>query len=368
MKVLNIVPYSFLPYSSGGQKLIAFFNEYLGKQTELYVAGTSDNNKNEAENYQLLPYLNKGRLRYINPIVLIKIISLIRSKKIETILMEHPYLGWYIPFIRLFTGCKIICHTHNVESERFRSIGKPWWRILRVYEKLILKKCDLVFCITEEDKAFFTKSMKLPTLKCIHVPYGIVEKSIPDDKLNCKQQVCEKHKINPEAKLLFFNGVLDYKPNIEAVEIILSKIIPELDKQSFSYYIIITGKNLQSDICEKIETLNNRILYTGFVEDIFLYTKAADILINPILSGGGVKTKLIEAIASNTTVVSTVTGALGVSRNIAGEKLKIVTDGDWTGFAHAIKMSESDHHKNTPDSFYNEYYWGNIIKRILPVL
>jgi glycosyltransferase involved in cell wall biosynthesis len=368
MKLLNIVPYPFLPYSSGGQKLIALFNEYLGKETELYVAGTRENIIKETYSYQFIPFLNKGITRYLNPFALINLITFIRANKIETILIEHPYLGWYIPFIRLFTSSKIICHTHNVESERFRSIGKPWWRFLRVYERWVLKICDLVFCITDEDKTFFTQSMKIPSNKCITVPYGIIEKSIPDDKIKCKQEVCANHKINPEAKLLFFNGVLDYIPNIEAVDIILSKIIPELDKLSFSYHIIIAGKNLQSDVQEKIETLNNRILYAGFVEDIFLYTKAADILINPILSGGGVKTKLIEAIASNTTVVSTATGASGIKSDIAGEKLQIVADGDWTGFARSVKMLESDDQKNTPESFYNEYYWGNIIKRILPVL
>ncbi len=344
------------------------FNEYLGKQTELYVAGTRDNEKNEARNYQLNSVLNKGRFRYLNPFVLTEIISLIRKKRIETILIEHPYLGWYIPFIRLFTRCKIICHTHNVESERFRSIGKSWWRILRFYERWVLNKCDLVFCITEEDKIFFMQSMNLQEEKCILVPYGITNASYPEDKEECKRQVCEKHGIKPGETLLFFNGVLNYNPNLEAVNIILSEIMPALENLSFSYHIIISGKNLPASYQKTIETAKNRIHYVGFVDDISLYLKAADILINPILSGGGVKTKLIESIASNTTVVSTVTGAIGVNTDIAGEKLKIINDGDWNNFAKEIKRTTENIQHNTPGTFYNEYNWDHIIKRLLPFL
>ncbi|HLO37239.1 MAG TPA: hypothetical protein VK173_01990, partial [Lacibacter sp.] len=63
-KVLNIVPYPYLPYFSGGQKLIAHFNHYLGEQCLLHVAGTADNDAALANTYSFHRLLKKSRFRY----------------------------------------------------------------------------------------------------------------------------------------------------------------------------------------------------------------------------------------------------------------------------------------------------------------
>ena len=66
-KVLNIAPYQYLPYFSGGQKLIAHFNHYLGEQCVLHVAGTPDNDAALAVTCTFHPVLKKSRFRYADP-------------------------------------------------------------------------------------------------------------------------------------------------------------------------------------------------------------------------------------------------------------------------------------------------------------
>jgi hypothetical protein len=68
------------------------------------------------------------------------------------------------------------------------------------------------------------------------------------------------------------------------------------------------------------------------VDKIEPYFMAADVFLNPILSGGGIKTKLVEAIGFGASAVSTVTGAMGCGQQICGNKLTIVKDGDWKNF------------------------------------
>jgi len=41
-----------------------------------------------------------------------------------------------------------------------------------------------------------------------------------------------------------------------------------------------------------------------------------------------------------------------------------VHDSDWPGFANAI-LKHSDETESTPSAFYNYYYWGNVVKRLL---
>ena len=81
---------------------------------------------------------------------------------------------------------------------------------------------------------------------------------------------------------------------------------------------------------------NVNISYAGFVDDIDFYTKAADVLLNPVTSGGGVKTKMIEALGMNTTVVATATGASGVKKELCGKKLVVVPDNNWQLFVEAV--------------------------------
>jgi glycosyltransferase involved in cell wall biosynthesis len=364
-KILTIIPYSYIPYYSGGQKSLAVFNAYLGEKTELHVAGTLDNDTSLINTYQFHPTLGKSKFRYINPILPISIIKLIKRYKIETVIFEHPYLGWLIPIIRAATSTKIICRTHNIESERFRSIGKRWWRILATYERWVLNICDIVTCITDADMRFMTKTFHLNPSKCIVAPYGIDEKESPSDKIQCKKTVCSRHQLNPDIPLLFFNGLMSYKPNLDALDMILYKINPILESKQFKCNILIAGKGLP----EQYQQLKNYnlggIFYVGFVNDIIEYTKAADILLNPVIIGGGIKTKVVEALGYGTSVVSTVSGAIGIDPLITNNKLQIVKDNDWDAFAEKTITCTANSTTSTPESFYKIFYWGNIVDQIL---
>ena len=86
---------------------------------------------------------------------------------------------------------------------------------------------------------------------------------------------------------------------------------------------------------------------------------AADVFINPVLEGGGVKTKVLEALAAHRTVVSTVSGAIGVDTGICGNKLKIVPDNDWLQFSARMQELE-DITAPTPSSFLHYHNSGRI--------
>jgi glycosyltransferase involved in cell wall biosynthesis len=361
-KVLNIVPYPFLPYFSGGQKLIAQFNKHLAEVCELHVAGTANNDRYLATNYIFYPFLKKSRLRFFDITVFFRLRTLVKQKNIDTIIIEHPYLGWLAWLLKKTTNTRFIVHTHNIEYERFRTIGKPWWKILQQYETAVLRSADIVFCISDEDRQWMIERMQIPANKCILVPYGISNNTAPTDKLTCKQQVCATHQIDISKKILLFNGLLNYKPNSDALKVILEEINPRLQKTDFSYHILIAGKRLP-DSLNNLKPWNNQgVTYVGFVDDIDFYIKAADILLNPVNSGGGVKTKMIEAIGLNTNVVATETGAIGIDKTICGNKLVIVQDEDWNEFAIAIHKAAMES-SNTPSTFYQNYYWGYILKK-----
>ena len=363
-KVLLIAPYTYLPFYSGGQKLIARFAEHLGKYTDLTVIGTADNDTALAKNYTVLCWLKKSFLRYVDFSLTKKISLLIEEKKIDTLLCEHPYMAWLAFQIKKKTGVKVIIHTHNIEYQRFRTMGRWWWPLLRIYERWAFKKADHLFFITQEDKEFAISGWHIDPQKTIALPFGIEINSYPTDRESCRLRIAQKHGIDDDETILLFNGLLGYQPNLDALKIILTKINPLLlANASFKYKIIICGKGLPEKMNSLKEYASKNIINAGFVDDIESYFKAAAIFLNPVQSGGGIKTKMVEAIGYGTTVVATETGAAGVDKKLCANKLVIIQDNDWAGFANAV-IANKNNPGTTMAGYYEFYYWGNIIKKI----
>ena len=367
-KVLDIVPYTYLPWFSGGQKSIGQFLEHLGKEVDLTVAGTIVNDWTLAKNYSGIPLLKKSFSRYLDISLLKKISAIIKENNFDAIIWEHPYYWWLAKRIKKKTGIKTIFHTHNIEHQRFQSYGKWWWPILRNYEKNCFKGADILFFISDDDREFAISKWKIDQAKCFTIPFGVEIKEFPKDKADCKKKIAVIHQISEDEKIFLFNGLLGYKPNLDAVMAILQFINPILlSKANFKYKIILCGKDLPDELNELKDYGDKNIIYAGFVDDIEMYFKGADLFLNPVLTGGGIKTKMVEAIAFGTTVISTESGALGIDKNFCGEKLIVQPDNDWTSFANAV-IQHSNDRSVTPSAYYEHYYWGSIVRKAVEVM
>jgi glycosyltransferase involved in cell wall biosynthesis len=367
-KVLAIAPYPYLPFFSGGQKFIAKFFEHLSREVDLTVISVAENDTDLARNYKIIPLLKRSFYRYLDLSLVKKITRMVRQEKYDAIIWEHPYYSWLAARIKKRTGIKTIIHTHNIEYQRFKSLGKWWWYILKNYERKCLQKADAVFFISPADKDFAITNWNLAKEKCFDVPFGIDVQAYPEDKAAAKELVCRKHNIDISEKILLFNGLLSYRPNLDAVKDIIAFTNVVLRGEDFKYKIIICGKGLPDEVTEFLKDFwGKNIIYAGFVDDIVPYFKAADIFLNPIKSGGGIKTKMVEAIAYGSTVIATETGASGILKEVCGEKLVILPDDDWQGFGKAA-IVHSDQIVTTPPDFYQYYYWGFIIRNLVEKL
>jgi glycosyltransferase involved in cell wall biosynthesis len=365
-----LAPYRFLPYHSGGQKLIAMFTEYLGKEKDiqLHVLGSNDNDISLAKNYQLHAILGTSAFqRYANPLLYFKIKNFVKNNNITTLIIEHPYHAWLAWLLKKTTSVKVILHTHNIEHLRFKSIGKWWWQLLRLYEKWFFNFANEIFFISDDDLQLAVSVLNINAAKSVVVPFGVIQNKPPENKQANKEAICKQLNIPNETKLFLFPANFSYKPNKQALDFIIENINPLLLQQNIAYKIVITGKGLPASY-NRLQTYSqNNIVYLDFVDDIDLYFSGVDLLLNPVTSGGGVKTKLVDAISFNTTVASTASGAKGVNTIVCWDKLVIVEDNNWTAFANAV-IGQSTYTANTPASFYQQYFWGNIVDRIINLL
>ena len=367
-KVLAIAPYPYLPYFSGGQKFIAQFFEYLGKEIDLTVISVAENDFTLAKSYKIIPLLKKSFSRYLDRSLISKVVTLTKQEGFDTIICEHPYFAWLTFAVRKQTGVKVILHTHNIEYQRFRSTGRWWWPVLKIYEKRSFEKADALFFISPEEKDFAITKWKIPEEKCIDLPFGVEIKNYPEDKPACRQIIAQKYNISNDEKILLFNGLLNYKPNIDALKTILDNINPLLLASSaFKYKILICGKGLPEEMNALKKYADKNVLFAGFVDSIEPYLQATDIFLNPVQSGGGVKTKMVEAIAYGATVISIESGAAGIVKNVCGGKLVTVPDDKWEDFVKEV-IANAANSIATPNEYYTYYNWENIIKNMMAAL
>lgn len=369
-KILVVAPYSFLPFRSGGQKYIAQFLDALAQQVSVSVVSTpQDPGYTPSQHYRLLPVLPYSFFRYADYTLKATLIDLIERNHYDWIIWEHPYYGWLANIIKEKTGIKTLLHTHNIEYLRFRSLNKIWWPLLMPYERNTFKQADKIGFITEQDKQFAIKEWQIDRSNCLDIPYGITQNNFPEDKAACKNFLLEKHQLSNDQTLLLFNGALDYPPNYAALWHLLKEIMPRLHKENKDRYtLLICGKGLPKKDRDLLDYRHLGVIYAGFVDDISPYFKGADIFLNPVLKGGGIKTKMIESIAYGTPVVAMRTAATGLFAAVAGPMLIDTPDRDWDRFAEAVQKIRNialEQKLQTPPTFYAYYNWSAIIDRLL---
>jgi glycosyltransferase involved in cell wall biosynthesis len=198
------------------------------------------------------------------------------------------------------------------------------------------------------------------------IPYGIETAELPSasEWQLARQYLINTHSLKPETSILFFNGTLNYGPNLDALNHILHDILPRLAQSGLEYDFFVCGKNLPVEMDELKAFKHKQVHYVGFVPDIDIYFKACDVFLNPLIDGGGIKTKLVEALGFGKAAVSTQNGAIGVDVACTGGRLQVVPDNDWEAFAQAVlKAAITQENPDDNIQFYNTFYWGHIAEQ-----
>jgi len=365
--IVSIIPYKVLPAHLGGEKGIALFNKYLGQLIPITGISTKNNDISAAENYTVLNILSNSKWRYANIFLYFTIKKIITQQGASHILIEHPYYGWLAWLLKKTLPITWVVHSHNIEYMRSRSIGRWWWKGLKWYESWVYRNADIIFFISEDDLAHAVTHLKIDQHKSHAITYGVEINTIPPDIEISREVIRRRHGIGPDEKILLFNGALYHHSNYNALSVILEKVNPVLLEKGIQYKILVCGKGLPASYQDLQEYSNQNIIYAGFVDDIDIYFKAAHIFLNPIVSGGGVKTKAIEAMAMNCTVVSTAFGAIGLKRSVCAGKLQVTGDNNWRDFTQKL-IDVLPVTTDTPIAFYEYYYWGNIAAQVAAII
>jgi glycosyltransferase involved in cell wall biosynthesis len=300
--VLIVTHIPFWRHSSGDKARILSLVVYLSQHTRLIVACAGQAESNDLECIAALG-------RNINVVFLGKEKELTRerytdlfaefmaSRHFDTCIFEYAFLSFLIPLIP--AGTRIMLDTHEVVSlgipERNRKgYGGPsdeitWEQELRLYDLY-----DKVLLIQADE---YQKVMEaLGREKVLLVPHP--------------PRFC-KRDLRSQVRIIGYVAS-EYGPNIDSINWYLRNVWPLLSGEDWLL-------SIYGNIGPRLNTNGLRNVHIrGFVPDLNAIYEEADLIINPILYGAGLKIKNVEAMANGLPLITTSHGAAGIGEG-AGE-------------------------------------------------
>jgi glycosyltransferase involved in cell wall biosynthesis len=237
-----------------------------------------------------------------------KIIQIISYDTFDIIQLESIFVAPYIDTIKKYSKAKIVLRTHNIEHliwERItNNCRNPFKKLYLHHLQKTLKKFEFnvfnivegIASISQVDTDFIIKHTKRSIL-ITTIPIGIELKKI-------KNTASER-----EFPGLFHLGSMDWIPNQEGVRWFLNNVWPSLSQEFPNLSLYLAGRNMPDWIKK---TKINNIKVEGEIENAYQYMQSKSILIVPLLSGSGMRVKIIEGMACGDTVISTTIGAEGI--------------------------------------------------------
>jgi glycosyltransferase involved in cell wall biosynthesis len=135
----------------------------------------------------------------------------------------------------------------------------------------------------------------------------------------------------PEPATLLFSGNLSHRPNAEAVLAFARAVLPRLRARRPDLRWLIVGAH--PGPLGRLVADDPGVELPGDVPDLRPFFERATVAISPLLSGGGIKIKVLEAWAMARPVVATPLGASGLAARPGENLLLARTPGD---FAAAV--------------------------------
>lgn len=235
-----------------------------------------------------------------------ELIKHLNEKEYDFIQLESAFTALYINEIRKHTKAPIYIRTHNIEYIIWKRLAEndknPFKKLffkhlskrLQKFESSYYNKADGIAAITEEDK---TRLKEMGITR----PITVVPAGIDLSKYNTS--------VIPEKNTLFSISSLDWMPNIEGLEWFLKNVWTEVVKRDNSIFLHIAGKATPKWL---LESNYKNVVIHGFVENASQFKQTYNLMLVPLLSGGGMRVKIIEGFASKKCIISTTIGAEGI--------------------------------------------------------
>ena len=244
--------------------------------------------------------------RFISEDFRARLTAVLEKEQFDVVQLEMLYMAPYVETIREHSKAMIVLRAHNVEHKIWERIAKEtksplkrWYinhlaKTLKEFELNALETVNGVAAITRKDAAYFRKFCSKPV---IDIPFGVYP-----------EQFTPKYEINGKPKF-YHIGSMNWMPNEEGIRWFIDEVLPKTVEKDPNFVYHLAGRNMP----EWLTTLNDpHVDVVGEVPDAKEFVSNHDVAIVPLLSGSGIRIKIIESMALGKTVITTRVGAEGI--------------------------------------------------------
>lgn len=270
--------------------------------------------------------------RYVSEAFAAKLREILEKERFDIVHVESIFLTPYVPLIRKHSDAKVILRAHNVEHLIWKRVAqscqnplKRWYLkhlslTLRAYELEHLNDYDSVVCITKNDAEVFRQAGCRKPIASI--PFGIDTGEVPS--------------VDVEPNSLFHIGAMDWLPNQESIRWLLEEVWPVVHREVPQAKLYLAGRKMPA---QWMHANIEGVTVIGEVPDAMYFIGSKKINVVPLLSGSGIRVKIIEAMSIGKTVITTTVGAQGIDYT-DGENILIADTPEQ--FAQQIKRCLDD--------------------------
>lgn len=292
----------------------------------------------------------------------------LRGRRFDVIQAEYLQMAQHVP---REAARRTVLTLHEVQfanaARAFERAPNPWarargwydWMVQLDYEVRTCARFDAVVCMTGEDARLLTGFVPPSRLRAI--PIGVDSRFF--------EPATASGGPGPGKKLLFV-GNYRHPPNRESVYTMAERVLPQVLRQVPEAEFRVVGGNAEMLDREKL-CRHPRVRLQGYVEDLRSVYRECAVFAAPILSGNGMRVKLLEALSMGMAVVTTPLGAQGFPVR-HGEELMIA--GSPEAFAAAVvELLRDDRRRAELGSRARElirerYDWSVIGRQFLDVV
>jgi glycosyltransferase involved in cell wall biosynthesis len=246
--------------------------------------------------------------RFYDPNCSQKIIYLLKKNQFDVVQFEGLQVTLYLETIKANSNAKTIYRAHNIEHQIWRRLThnenfflrKMYLallsRRLKKFEYKILNNFDLLLAISFVDEHFF---------KNIGCKTPIISLPVALHLANYQQEFS----LSPY-KSIGYIGTMDWRPNLEGINWFLETVWPLIERLDSGITFHLAGKNSPKEL---FNLKSPSFIMDGEVDDAMQFIAVQHVLVFPLLSGSGMRVKIIEAMALGKCIIATSIAAEGIN-------------------------------------------------------
>jgi len=173
------------------------------------------------------------------------------------------------------------------------------WPLLKAYEGRLVREFDAVLAVSYEDKAALQEAAGQP------VDITVIPIAIDTDEVTVVNR-------DVEPRHILHIGTMYWPPNIDGVLWFAHQVYPLIRQQRPDICFDIVGARPPQDVAA-LNGDSTGIHVTGYVADPIFYLQRTALMVVPLRAGGGMRVKILNAMAQGIPIVSTSLGYEGIA-------------------------------------------------------